>query len=125
MAKKTSAPHRIYREFTPEERERWKRAVAAETSPAVMAENKALGRKFKKETEATVAQLRTVFQTLREERESQGLSLADMAERTGMSREAISALENLKKPNPTINTIERYATALGKTIELRLVPTAS
>ena len=55
---------------------------------------------------------------MKRERERQGLSLSDIRERTGMSREAISRMENDKAPNPTLKTLQRYALALG--LELRL-----
>ena len=51
---------------------------------------------------------------LRSERERQGLSLADMAERTGIDRATISKLETGKIPNPTIGTLRTYAKALGR-----------
>ena len=61
---------------------------------------------------------RKALKRMKRERERQGLSLADMRERTGMSREAISRMENDKAPNPTLKTLQRYALALG--LELRL-----
>ena len=67
---------------------------------------------------AAQASARKTLQRLRGERVKQGLSLADMRERTGMSREAISRLENDDSPNPTLRTLQRYATALG--LDLRL-----
>ena len=51
---------------------------------------------------------------LRTERERQGLSLTDMAERTGIDRATISKLETGKIPNPTIGTIRTYARALRR-----------
>ena len=51
---------------------------------------------------------------LRRERERQGLSLTDMAERTGIDRATISKLETGKISNPTIGTIRTYARALGR-----------
>jgi ribosome-binding protein aMBF1 (putative translation factor) len=51
---------------------------------------------------------------LRRERERQGLSLTDMAERTGIDRATISKLETGKIPNPTIGTLRTYAKALGR-----------
>jgi DNA-binding XRE family transcriptional regulator len=51
---------------------------------------------------------------LRSERERQGLSLTDMAERTGIDRATISKLETGKIPNPTIGTLRTYARALGR-----------
>ena len=51
---------------------------------------------------------------LKAERERQGLSLSDVSERSGLDPAAISRLENGKQANPTIDTILRYADALGK-----------
>jgi len=126
MAKKKiePKPHRIIRELTSEERARWKKAVAQETTPEAIAANSKRAREVLAEIEARESQLRTVFKTLREVRESKGLSLADAAKLAGMTREGLCNLENLKG-NPTINTIERYAEALGQTIELRVVPVAT
>jgi DNA-binding XRE family transcriptional regulator len=56
---------------------------------------------------------------LKKARESMGLSLADMAERTGMDRAAISRLEN-GLTNPTFETIGRYALALDKRVVVDL-----
>jgi transcriptional regulator with XRE-family HTH domain len=51
---------------------------------------------------------------LKKEREAQGLSLADGSARCGIDRAALSRLENGQQPNPTLETILRYAAALGK-----------
>src|SRR5271157_165480 len=51
---------------------------------------------------------------LRRERERQGLSLTDMAERAGIDRATISKLETGKIANPTIGTLRTYAKALGR-----------
>ena len=51
---------------------------------------------------------------LRREREQQGLSLTDMAERTGIDRATISKLETGKIANPTVGTLRTYARALGR-----------
>lgn len=61
---------------------------------------------------------RDVVTRLKQERERRGLSLADMLRRTGMTREALSRLENNETPNPTIRTLARYAAAVG--LELHL-----
>jgi DNA-binding XRE family transcriptional regulator len=50
----------------------------------------------------------------RRERERQGLSLTDMAERTGIDRATISKLETGKIANPTVGTLRTYAKALGR-----------
>jgi ribosome-binding protein aMBF1 (putative translation factor) len=51
---------------------------------------------------------------LRRERERQGLSLTDLAERTGIDRATISKLETGKITNPTVGTLRTLATALGQ-----------
>ncbi len=58
--------------------------------------------------------LRQVLAALRAERQRLGLSLADIYERTGIDRAALSRLENNEDANPTLTTLERYAEALGK-----------
>jgi DNA-binding phage protein len=73
---------------------------------------------------------RELVAALRAERERQGLSLADVAERTGMDRGAIHKLEIGLNSNPTHSTLTRYASALGTRIEWHLEtipkkPTAS
>src|SRR5262245_29628379 len=45
-------------------------------------------------------------------RSERGLSLADVTERSGLDRAAISRLESGKNPNPTFETVARYAAAL-------------
>jgi DNA-binding XRE family transcriptional regulator len=62
---------------------------------------------------------------LRPLRDEAGLSLSDMAERTGMDRAAINKLENGVHTNPTISTINRYLHALGKKLVVRVADVAS
>jgi ribosome-binding protein aMBF1 (putative translation factor) len=57
---------------------------------------------------------------LRAERERQGLSLTDMAERTGIDRATISKLETGKVANPTVGSLRTLAQALGKRLEWTL-----
>jgi DNA-binding XRE family transcriptional regulator len=47
-------------------------------------------------------------------REAAGLSLADVAERSGIDKAAFSRLENGVTANPTVDTLMRYAAAVGK-----------
>jgi DNA-binding phage protein len=63
---------------------------------------------------------RTLVAALRAERERQGLSLADIADRTGMDRAAIHKLEIGVNRNPTLATLNRYADALGLRVEWSL-----
>ena len=59
---------------------------------------------------------------LRREREGLGLSLTDLAERTGIDRATISKLENGRIPNPTVGTLRTYARALGRRLTWTLEP---
>jgi DNA-binding XRE family transcriptional regulator len=63
---------------------------------------------------------RELIVALRAERERQGLTLTDLAERTGMDRAAIHKLEIGLNRNPTLATLTRYAGALEARIEWQL-----
>jgi len=58
--------------------------------------------------------VQSALQALKRERERGGLSIADVAERSGLDRAVISRLENGKQDNPTVATLMRYAAAIGK-----------
>jgi DNA-binding XRE family transcriptional regulator len=58
-------------------------------------------------------ELRAMLGALKKHREHQGLSLTDVANRSGMDRAAISRLENGAYLNPTVDTLYRYAQAVG------------
>jgi DNA-binding phage protein len=60
---------------------------------------------------------------LKAERMKKGLSLADMKERTGIERSTLSRLENNVDANPTVNTLTRYAEAVGKKVFVVLTNT--
>lgn len=58
--------------------------------------------------------IQSALQSLKRERERTGLSIADVAERSGLDRAVVSRLENGKQDNPTVTTLMRYAAAIGK-----------
>ena len=60
--------------------------------------------------------LHQVFALLKQERERQQVTLAELENRTGISQAALSRYENGKSVNPTIETLYRIAAALGKQI---------
>jgi DNA-binding Xre family transcriptional regulator len=64
--------------------------------------------------------LKQVLKGLKEERHRQGLSLRALNERTGIDRGSLSKLENDPDPNVTVNTLMKYAEAVGKTITVNL-----
>jgi ribosome-binding protein aMBF1 (putative translation factor) len=54
-------------------------------------------------------ELRKTFTALKALREQLGLSISDLADRTGMDRAMISRLETGQVSNPTLGTVSRYA----------------
>jgi DNA-binding Xre family transcriptional regulator len=66
--------------------------------------------------------LRVLVKSLRKMREEAQVSLADVSARCGMDKATLSRLENGHVPNPGIETICRYLSALEKGIEWRIVP---
>ena len=56
---------------------------------------------------------------IRREREGRGLSLADVSEKAGITRRAISRIEDGWNSNPTLDTLYRYASAVGLHIRLK------
>lgn len=108
------------------------RRIAKRIEKPLTSEERARVRRAYEETEANKEQLiaaarkrmrqsvvrRETCRLLRAEREAQGLSLADMQSRTGITRAALCRLENDQQPNPQIATLQRYAAALGKEIHV-------
>jgi transcriptional regulator with XRE-family HTH domain len=60
---------------------------------------------------------------LKSERLKKGLSLADMKARTGIERSTLSRLENDAEANPTVDTLTKYADAVGKKVLVVLADT--
>jgi hypothetical protein len=58
--------------------------------------------------------IRPLVVELKKAREAAGLSLAEVAERSGIEVAALSELERGFDFNPTASTLARYAAALGK-----------
>lgn len=69
---------------------------------------------------ASLDQFHGLLAQLKAAREGRGLSLPNMTDLTGMDRSAISKLESGKRPNPTIETLVRYAEAVGKRVVVTL-----
>ncbi len=111
MAKKAK---RVHKKLTAAERAAYKKKLAT-----VEANKKEILAKGQVVFAAHKAACKAINQ-LKAERVRQGLSLADIRDRTGIGREAISKLENDQAPNPTIKTLVRYASAIGVRLELRV-----
>ena len=69
---------------------------------------------------AALDQVEVLLKQLKAAREEKGLSLADLTELTGMDRSALSKLETGQPPNPTVETLVRYAEAVGKRLVVSL-----
>ena len=68
------------------------------------------------------SELQALIAQLKRERMRRGLSMGDVARLTDQARSAISRLENGQYPNPTLDTVYRYAVALGMHITLVAKP---
>jgi DNA-binding Xre family transcriptional regulator len=66
-------------------------------------------------------QLGELLKQLKVARQERGLSLSDLTDVTGMDRSALSKLETGQRPNPTVETLVRYAEAVGKHLVVSLV----
>ena len=74
----------------------------------------ALGKK------AELTALQSAMDILRREREARGLSLGDVAERSGIDKSRLSKLENDPHSNPTLATLTRIASALGVKLSIHV-----
>ncbi len=96
------------------------RAEVERDRPEIIAE----GHRVAAAAAATSVQLRGAFTLLRAVRKSQGMSLDTLADATGISKPALSRLENDPAPNVTLTTLHRVATALGYDLHIAVVPSA-
>jgi DNA-binding XRE family transcriptional regulator len=102
------------RRLTPEEAAKYKaiREQVAEELPDLIARHH--------QRTTALDQVDELLKQLKAAREEKGLSLADLTERTGMDRSALSKLETGQRPNPTVETLVRYAEAVGKRLVVSL-----
>src|SRR5438445_8585792 len=102
------------RRLTSEEAAKYKaiREQVAEELPDLIARHH--------ERMATLDQLHNLLLQLKSAREAKGLSLADLTNLTGMDRSALSKLESGQRANPTVETLVRYAEAVGKRVVVSL-----
>ena len=80
----------------------------------------AAARESKAAYDAIAPELREVLKLLKAERQTHGLSLAEIESRSGLAKSKLSHLEDDPESNPTLSTLRRYATALGKKLSVRL-----
>ena len=80
--------------------------------PHVLAESMTLGHYFN---------LRELVADLRDSRQARGLSLADVQKSSGIDAAQLNRIETGEDLNPTINTLARYARAVGHELRFALV----
>jgi DNA-binding Xre family transcriptional regulator len=64
------------------------------------------------------ARLRSVVDDLRAVRIRKKLSLAEVSRRSGIAKSNLSRLENSRHISPSLESLDRYARAVGKTIQI-------
>jgi DNA-binding XRE family transcriptional regulator len=102
------------RRLTPEEAAKYRaiREQIAEELPDLIARHH--------ERMTALDQMEALLKQLKAAREERGLSLSDLTRLTGMDRSSLSKLETGQRPNPTIETLVRYAEAVGKHLVVSL-----
>jgi ribosome-binding protein aMBF1 (putative translation factor) len=112
--------------LSPEKRLRAEAAITRIQSPEYQErerrDREALDREFRATgtiastplTEADVTAFDGFIRSLRQARESAGLSLDEVSGRSGIDKAQLSRLENGKVPDPRSSTLARYARAIGK-----------
>jgi len=69
-----------------------------------------------------VRHIKQLLSQLKALRQSRGLTQADVDERSGIGRANVSRLENLHLTNPSLETLMRYAQAVGAELYVALHP---
>jgi DNA-binding XRE family transcriptional regulator len=106
---KAEGKRRVRMELTPAQRE-----AMARSDAEVEREKDWIDAKSKDLKQKHDAQIQHIATLLRTSRVEAGLSLSQLAQRTGMTRQAISRIESGENHNPTMSTIVRLAEALNK-----------
>ncbi len=117
--RKPEPSEKRYPKMTAEQRLDFERAVAEENAGRTgnVAAAKPVAEKLLLERKV----IAEFVATLREARETAGVSLSEMEKRTGIRKSALSRLENSASPNPTLVTLNRYAAAIGMKLDHSLI----
>jgi Helix-turn-helix len=100
-------------------------------TPVKIKEFKALASKIDKQESSSIKargrkaferhqRLLKIIKRLRKEREKRGITLFQASRLTGIAKPNLSRLENSTSITPTLDTLSRYAEALGMTFAIRL-----
>lgn len=110
------------RQPTDAEKARFRKAIAEESKPEVIAANRAKIQKLRagKQRAGTVAQ--RLVDLLRKRKDAEQLSLSEMQARAGIDSGNLSRLLNADEPNLTLEPVERLATAMHCTVHVTLQP---
>jgi DNA-binding XRE family transcriptional regulator len=112
--------------LSPEKRARAEAALSRTQSPEYQekehGDREALDREYRATgtiastpvTEADVEAFEVFIRSLRQARESAGLTLDEVASRSGIDKAQLSRLENGRVHDPRSSTLARYARAIGK-----------
>lgn len=129
-----------YEELTPEQRARVDAARAAARTPEARAEEERIRALYSDHPSwaelerrgdvvsngdcppLAFAALLRALASLKAARLGAGLTLDDISRRSGLAIAQISRLESGRNPNPTFETLARYADALGMTLGVSLTP---
>jgi DNA-binding XRE family transcriptional regulator len=108
------------RRLTPEEAARFR-----QMREQAQAEKAEIGRQLQTEqpgpgTWADFHELRSLVDSLRAEREKRGLTREEVARRAMLDARQIAELEEHRDLNPSLSTLTRYATAVGRHLMLGL-----
>ena len=109
VAAKKSGKQRITIKPTPEQSVAWKASAKRERAEEQATLVTDLSKRKRQRS--------SFSQTIGQRRQELGISLADLSEQTGMTRAALSRIENGLNVNPTVETLRRIGEALG----LRLI----
>ena len=106
---KSEGKRRVRMELTPAQQD-----AMAQADREVEREKSWIDAKSKDAKRKHDAYVQRIASLLRDAREVAGLSLTQLAQRTGITRQAISRIESGANHNPTVSTIVRLAEALDK-----------
>ncbi len=95
-----------------------------ETDTEVESEKATIVKRGKESRARSRSRKQLIAAQLRSAREAAGMSLADVAAATGMTRQSILRIESGENRNPTLSTITRIAEALGKSVDITIVDAA-
>jgi DNA-binding XRE family transcriptional regulator len=109
---------RVNGPLSPEDKERHR--VIRQQIEAEKPRLREIGLAAKRNFDAQQPRLTQAVAALKAAREQMGLSLSEVGARTGIDKSNLSRLENDAEPNPTIDTLTRYASAVGKEIVIVL-----